>query len=105
MAARGQIAKDIITKKLKETFGADYLGIYDKKVYLQAKENGEMVQIAITMTCPKVPVSAVPQTTGGVLDFDKMLENKQVAPTTFSPAEITQEETDTIEALLKKLNL
>ena len=105
MAARGQIAKDTITKKLEEAFGKDFLGIYDKKIYVQAKENGEMVQIAITMTCPKTPVAAVPQTTNGLLDFDKMLENKSVTATEFKPAEITQEEKETIEDLLKKLNL
>jgi hypothetical protein len=41
--ARGSIAKDVIVKQLKETFGANFLGEVDKKIYIQAPENGEMV--------------------------------------------------------------
>lgn len=32
--ARGAIAKQVITKKLQDTFGADFLGEMDKKIYL-----------------------------------------------------------------------
>jgi hypothetical protein len=41
--ARGAIAKQAIIKKLQDAFGSDFLGEVDKKVYLQAPENGEMV--------------------------------------------------------------
>jgi hypothetical protein len=41
--ARGSIAKEIIVKKLKDAFGADFIGEVDKKIYIQAPENGEMV--------------------------------------------------------------
>ena len=41
--AKGAIAKEVITKKLKEAFGADFIGEVDKKIYIQAPENGEMV--------------------------------------------------------------
>ena len=32
--ARGAIAKQVITKKLQDAFGADFLGEMDKKIYL-----------------------------------------------------------------------
>ena len=44
--AKGQIAKDYVAKKLAEVFGEHYLGEVDKKYYVEAPENGEMVQIA-----------------------------------------------------------
>lgn len=54
--ARGQIAKDLVEKKIIEAFGQNYIGIQDKKLYVIAKENGEDIQIAISLTCPKVPL-------------------------------------------------
>jgi len=41
--AKGTIAKEVITKKLKEAFGVDFIGEVDKKIYIQAPENGEMI--------------------------------------------------------------
>ena len=51
--AKGDLLKKEITNKLEEVFGNAFLGVIDKKIYLQGKENGETIQIAITMTCPK----------------------------------------------------
>ena len=100
---RGAIAKQVITDKIKEAFGKDFIIEQDKKLYVQAPENGEMVQIAITMTCPKVPV----ETTGLVsIDgqgFDFTAE--PVATTPFKPAEFTEEEKNTINDLMRALNL
>ena len=56
MAIKGAVAKEQIAKKMAETFGADWIGERDKKYYLWANENGERIQIAISMTCPKTPV-------------------------------------------------
>lgn len=54
--AKGAIAKESVIKKITEAFGADYLGEVDKKYYVQAEENGEMVQVALSLTCPKNPI-------------------------------------------------
>lgn len=32
--AKGSIAKEVITKKLKEAFGSDFIGEVDKKIYV-----------------------------------------------------------------------
>ena len=55
--AKGAIAKENVIKKITEAFGADYLGEVDKKYYVQAEENGEMVQVALSLTCPKTPIA------------------------------------------------
>lgn len=101
--ARGAIAKQVITKKLQEAFGADFLGEMDKKIYIQAPENGEMVQIAIAMTCPKntIEVSNAPVVKNGMIDFEA--GGTLVAPAT--AAEVTDEERATIQDMMKRLGL
>lgn len=101
--ARGAIAKQVITKKLQETFGADFLGEMDKKIYIQAPENGEMVQIALAMTCPKntIEVSNAPVVRNGMMDFEA--ESTIIAPA--ATTEITQEERETVAEMMKRLGL
>lgn len=71
MAIKGSIAKEQIAKKMAETFGADWIGERDKKYYLWANENGERIQIAISMTCPKTPVGeAGASADSNVLNFE-----------------------------------
>ena len=99
----GANAKSIVENKIRDAFGENFVGVYDKKIYVQADDgNGEMVQIAISLTCPKVPLAA-----GGIaadgLDFNNM-----PAPgtaTEFKPAEITVEETENIRKLIAELGL
>ena len=69
--AKGSIAKEQIAKKMAEVFGADWIGERDKKYYLWANENGERIQIAISMTCPKTPVDeADASVDSNVLNFE-----------------------------------
>ena len=100
--AKGSIAKEVITKKLKEAFGADFIGEVDKKIYIQAPENGEMVQIAISMTCPKTPVavSNAPVVKGGIMDFEA--EPVLTAPKT---TEVSEEERQTVADMMRRLGL
>ena len=105
--AKGAEAKANVVKKLQAAFGADFVGEYDKKVYVWAMENGEKIQIAITMTCPKTPVGAVAPTAldfGGDLDFENM-GAPVIAQTSFEPAEISEDEKQTVADLMAKLGL
>lgn len=105
--ARGAEAKANVVKKLQEAFGVDFVGEYDKKVYVWSKENGEKIQIAISMTCPKTPVGAVNPASldfGGDLDFENM-GAPVVAQANFEPAEISEEEKQTVADLMAKLGL
>ena len=101
--AKGQEAKNYIAKKLAEAFGEHYLGEVDKKYYVEAPEDGGLVQIAIQMTCPKIPVatSNKPVVRGGGIDFEA--EAPLVAPA--ATKEVTQEERDTIADMMRRLGL
>lgn len=101
--ARGTIAKDTVMAKIEAAFGADVIGVYDKKLYVWANDGGEKVQIAISLTCPKSPVGEVAGVSDGGFDFSGA--NTVIAPTKFEPAEITEEETENIKALMSRLGL
>ena len=104
--AKGIIAKNVVAQKIAAAFGADFVGEFDKKLYVWAEENGEKVQIAITMTCPKNPVgdinfSAEP---GNSLNFEDMSAGP-VAGGNAVKAEITDEEKKNIAELMARLGL
>ncbi len=100
--AKGQAAKDAVARRIQAAFGADYIGEYDKKYYVWSEENGEKIQIAIAMTCPKVPVGTINQSP--IMDFENPT-GVSAAPTKFEPAEITEDERKTVEQLMKELGL
>ena len=104
MAARGNVAKDAVLAKIQQAFGPDWIGCYDKKAYVWGAENGEKIQVAISLTCPKTPVEVVPTLVNGGLDFENM-GSAIVAPEVFTPAEITDEERETVADLMKRLGL
>lgn len=97
---RGAVAKEKVTDVIAKAFGKDFVGIVDKKIYVQAEEDGEMVQVAITMTCPKNPVS-IGEENG--MDFTKATSNG--TPTEYKSAEITSEELDNVKKMLQELGL
>ena len=103
--ARGATAKEKVENKIKEAFGSDYVGVFDKKVYVLADEVVERLNIAISITCPKTTVGDVDLTAaaGGGHDFSD--PEVVVAPTTSQPAEITEEEQKNIEDLIAALGL
>ena len=106
--AKGNIAKENVTKKIMAAFGADFVTEQDKKLYVWADDGGERVQIAISMTCPKTPVAGgdsivMISSSGGGLDFENM--DFSAKPTGFKPAEITAEEQKNIDDLMEKLGL
>lgn len=56
MAVKGQIAKEEITKKILEVFPKSFK--YDKELRIPWTEDGEPVQIKLTLTTAKVMVGA-----------------------------------------------
>lgn len=106
--AKGAIAKDAVTKKIAAAFGSNYIGEYDKKIYVQAPENGEMVQIAISLTCPKNPIAlnATMQTTGDFnFEDDAPVTYTTGAATSAEPMEISAEERKNIADMMARLGL
>ena len=103
--AKGAVGKQNVTNKIAEAFGADYIGEVDKKLYVWTVENGERIQIAITLTCPKVQVESgaapVPVVeSGGGFDWDAA-PVKPTAP----PQEISVDEQKNIADLMAQLGL
>ena len=103
--ARGQIAKNNVEQKIKEAFCSDFIGTYDKKLYVWATENGERIQIALSLTCPKVPVAISDNPTTGDFNFEDDAPNVVVAAGAFQPAEITTEERERVNDLMRRLGL
>ena len=98
--ARGAEAKANFIKRLSTALGADYIGEVDKKFYVWSTENGERIQLAIALTCPKTPVAV--QGNGGDLNFED--DDTPTAPVN-RKAEMDAEEKATLERLMKELDL
>lgn len=106
--ARGANAKIEVQQKLVSAFGNNFIGEYDKKYYVWANDGGEMVQIAISLTCPKNPiqVDTTVNTDAGDWDFsDNPKVNTVVAVANAGPAEITEDEKANLANLMAKLGL
>lgn len=103
--AKGAVAKQNVINKLQAAFEADYIGEYDKKYYVWSQENGERVQIAISLTCPKVPVEVSTTAATGDFNFEDDAPATVVAAGGFQPAEITEDERDKVRDLMKALGL
>lgn len=106
MAAKGTIGKQNVINKIRESFGADFIGEIDKKIYVWTQENGERIQIALSLTCPKTPVTTsthIPTINGG-MDFEAA-ETAIAVSASAAPAEVTEEERQIIADLMAKLGL
>ena len=100
--ARGAIAKQTVENIIRETFGKDFIGIdpSTKKIYVQADEDGEKVQIAISMTCPKNPYVA-----DGAVPGDGFNAGNFGTPDVYKPVEVTHDEVENVRKLIKELGL
>lgn len=109
MAARGNIAKEKVTNIIQQAFGEDYLGISDKKIYVQANDGANgIIQLAITLTCPKIPIETfnTPTSTPTDLPWDPNdTPPWEKAPKTKPIVEVTNEEKENLAKLLEKLGL
>lgn len=101
MAIKGAIAKQQVSAKILEVFPGAFA--YDKEIRVPMIENGEEVQIKVTLTAAKVNV------TNGA---DTAMPGDFPAPTTApvtpapsAPIEPTAEERQNVANLLRKLGL
>lgn len=102
MAAKGNIAKTNVLNTIKSAFGPAYLGEFDKKAYVLVDDGGTKVQVAISLTCPKVPVEAVGNT--GVRNFEDE-DSPVLAVSGYEAPEITDEERQRVNDLMARLGL
>lgn len=99
--AKGTIGKQKVIEQIAKAFGKDFIGEVDKKIYVWTEENGERIQIALTLTCPKKPVKTVDDNS----DWDFSEDEIKTVPTPVVIPEITSEEKEKVADLMKKLGL
>ena len=94
--ARGAEAKQTITDKILQTFEGSF--IYGKEIRVPLQENGERVEIKVTLTCAKENV-------GGNSAFaEPQSETSQPAQASV-PAAPTEQEKANIADLMSRLGL
>lgn len=97
MAVRkGDVAKETVTNTILSAFEGAF--VVDKKIYVDVKDgSGEIVQIAISLTAPKNPVtrvnSGVPAVTGKVAAWE-----------TPKPTELSPEDKAKVQELMRRLS-
>ena len=101
MAARGAESKAKIIEKILATFENSFQ--YDKEVRIPMYENGELIQIKLTLTAAKTNVENEIKSSFPITGDNKNDSNKENI--TSSPAEPTEEEKQTLEDLMSKLGL
>ena len=108
MAAKGSIAKTEIMSTILKTFPNSFAFNDGKEVRINYMENGELVQIKVTLTAAKVPVEvdipAVTTPTPTPTDIDDV-PFPVGAPAEKVPDEPSDEEKERLKSLLAALNL
>lgn len=92
--ARGSQAKIDITNKILETFEGAFQ--YDKEIRIPIQENGELVQIKVTLTAAKVNVES---------GSDTSVPSPAAPTKEVKKEEITEQEKKETADLLASLNL
>jgi hypothetical protein len=105
MAAKGTIAKENIKKEIINLFGQDKAFEVDKKIYINTTENGEPIQIALTMTCPKTFIESdgYAAVSSNALDFED--DSSSIGKPAKNNVEISDEEKQNIKDLMERLGL
>ena len=98
--AKGQICKQEILNKMLEVFPGSFMQD-DKILRIPVEENGEPVEIKVTLTAAKDLLAG-----GGSLDWSDSTDKKD-AGTVASPltTEPTEEEKQNVQRMLEKLGM
>lgn len=102
--ARGSIAKEKVAEKIKAAFGADFVGEVDKKLYVWADDGGERVQIALSMTCPKVMIETI-NTSELNYNTGRDFTNDDTIAVAPEKVEISDKERENVRKLMQRMGL
>ena len=97
--AKGSILKQEITNKILETFPGSFLYNNGKEIRICGNENGELLQVKVTLTCAKENVEV-----GNDNDNNVTIAANNVVDSN-TTVEPTQEEKDNVRRLMEALNL
>lgn len=101
--ARGAETKSIISKKILETFTGAFLYNDGKEIRIPMKENGEDIQIKVTLTAAKENVNIGEDNLLPGENIQKnIVDNNSTTTTTIEPS---TEELNNVNNLLKALGL
>lgn len=95
--ARGAISKQVVIDKILETFQGSF--VYGKELRIPMVEDGEQVEIKVTLACAKTNVG------DGAVAGDFESGNAVQVSVTEAPAKPTQAEIDNISKLMDRLGL
>lgn len=97
--AKGSILKQEITNKILETFPGSFLYNNGKEIRICGNENGELLQVKVTLTCAKENVEVGNDNGNNVaIAANNVVDNNVIV-------EPTQEEKDNVRRLMEALNL
>lgn len=102
MAAKGAILKGEVAEKIIAAFPGSFLYNDGKEIRINGTENGEPLQIKVTLTCAKVAVES------DRLEFNDSPVATSASNTTTTeniPQEPSQEEKERLATLLQNLGL
>jgi len=100
--ARGAVAKEQIFKKMLEVFEGSFMYNSGKELRIPWDENGTLVQIKVALTCAKDNVSVGEEVNAAVVKEEAPVSN---FPAPKKKVEVTEEEKQNVEDLLKALGL
>ena len=94
---RGAVSKQAVIDKILETFQGSF--VYGKELRIPMVEDGEQVEIKVTLACAKTNVG------NGAVAGDFESGNAVQVSVTEAPAKPTQAEIDNISKLMDRLGL
>lgn len=99
MAAKGAESKEKIVQKILDTFEGAFP--YEKEIRIPMVENGEEIEIKVTLTCAKVNVGDAAIHNAKLVTESIDFTKDSVAPV----LEPTEQEKENVKNLLARLNL
>ena len=97
--AKGSLSKELVTKKILETFSGSF--VYDKEIRIPLQEDGEEIQLKCVLTCAKVNVE--PNGDIAIPGEEKVAVVDSAPVSTVSA--ISQEEKDNLKQLMQTFGL
>ena len=100
--ARGSQAKDQITRQILENFSGSFIN--EKEIRIPWIEDGEELQVKVTLTCAKVNVPNPNAGNTANINSENTNTENTASDTNFIP-ELTEDEKNKVNDLIKKLQL
>lgn len=105
---KGTVAKAIISKKILDTFEGAFPYNDGKEIRIPIEEDGEIIQIKVTLTAAKVAVepgsdNAIPTADNTVTN--NIISNSVVNQTSTTIVEPSEEEKQNLQNMLARLGL